>query len=62
MLAVIEALVTRLGYCIECFHVMSSPLRLRRKEENSHLVGVQQDRSDPHERSDVLIVLLICVE
>ena len=34
-------------------------------KENSHHVGVQQDRSfygDLHEMSDMLIALLICVE
>ena len=43
----------------------SSPLRLRRKTENSRHVGVQRDRSfygDLHEMSDILIMLLICVE
>ena len=42
-----------------------SPLRLRRKTENSHHVGVQQDRSfygDLHEMSDILIMLLMCIE
>ena len=41
----------------------SLPLRLRRK--NGHHVGVQRDRSfygDLHEMSDILIMLLICVE
>ena len=50
---------------IERFHVTSSPLRLRRKTKNSHHVGVQRDRSfygDLHEMSDILIMLLICVE
>ena len=50
------------GY--RAFHVMSSPLRLRRKTVNSCHVGVQ-DRSfngNPHEMSDILIMLLICVE
>ena len=43
----------------------SSPSRLRRKTENSCHVGVQQDRrfyGDFHEMSDILIMLLICVE
>ena len=43
----------------------SSPSRLRRKTENSRHVGVQQDRSfygDLHEMSDILMMLLICVE
>ena len=43
----------------------SLPLRLRRKTENSHHVGVQQDRSfygNLHEMSDILVMLLICVE
>ena len=43
----------------------SSPSRLRRKTENSRHVGVQRDRSfygDLHEMSDILIMLLICVE
>ena len=47
---------------IEHFHVTSSPLRLRRKTENSHHVGVQQDRSfygDLHEMCDIPIMLLI---
>ena len=46
---------------IECFHVTSSPW----KTENSRHVGVQRDRSfygDLHEMSDILIMLLICVE
>ena len=50
---------------IERLHVMSSPSRLRRKTENSRHFGVQQDRSfygDFHEMSDILIMLLICVE
>ena len=50
---------------IEHFHVTSSPLRLRRKTENSHHVGVQRGRSlygDLHEMSDILKMLLICVE
>jgi len=45
--------------------VTSSPSRLRRKTENSRHVGVQRDRSfygDLHERSDILTILLICVE
>ena len=64
-LAVIPGLGMRLGYCIECFHMMSLPSRLRRKKENSHHVGVQRDRSfygDLHKRSDILLVILICVE
>ena len=43
----------------------SSPSRLRRKTENSRHVGVQRDRSfygDLHEMSDILIMLLKCVE
>ena len=39
--------------------------RLRRKTENSCHFGVQRDRSfygDLHEMSDILIMLLICVE
>ena len=43
----------------------SSTLRLRRKTENSHHIGAQRDRSfygDLHEMSDILIMLLICVE
>ena len=50
---------------IERFHVTSSPLRLRRKTENSCHVGVRRDRSfsgDLHEMSDILIMLLICVD
>ena len=42
-----------------------SPLRLRRKTENSRHVGVQRDRSfygDLHEMSDILIMLLMCIE
>ena len=49
----------------ERFHVMSLPSRLRRKTENSRHVGVQRDRnfySDLHKMSDILIMLLICVE
>ena len=45
--------------------MMSSPSRLQRKTENSRHVGVQQDRSfygNFHEMSDILIMLLICVE
>ena len=52
-------------YAIDRFHVMSLPSRLRKKMENSHHVGVQQDRSfysDLHGMSDILIMLLICVE
>ena len=48
---------------IERVHVTSSPSRLRRKMKNSHHVGVERDRSfydDLHERSDILIILLIC--
>ena len=44
---------------------MSLYSRLRRKRENSCHVGVQQDGSfysDLHEVSDILIMLLICVE
>ena len=43
----------------------SSPLRLRRKTDNSRHVGVQRDRSfcgDLHEMSDILIMLLMCIE
>ena len=50
---------------IERFHVTSSPSRLRRKTENSRHVGVQRDRSfhgDLDKMSDILIMLLICVE
>ena len=50
---------------VERLHVTSSPLRLRRKTEDSRHVGVQQDRSfygNLHEMSDILIILLICVE
>ena len=50
---------------IERLHVMSLRSRLRRKTENSRHVGVQRDRSfygDLHEMSDILIMLLICVE
>ena len=50
---------------IERFHVTSLPSRLRRKTENSRHFGVQRDRSffgDLHEMSDILIMLLICVE
>ena len=39
--------------------------RLRRKSENSRHFGAQRDRSfygDLHEMSDILIMLLICVE
>ena len=42
-----------------------SPLRLRRKTENSRHVGVQEDGGfygDLHKMSDLLIMLLICVE
>ena len=49
---------------LECFHVMSLPSWLQRKTENSRHVGVQ-DRSfygDLHEMSDIIIMLLICVE
>ena len=51
--------------CIERLHVTSSPSRLRRKTENSRHFGAQRDRSfygDLHEMSDILIMLLICVE
>ena len=44
---------------------MSLPSRLQRKTENSHHVGIQRDRSfygDLHEMSDILIMLLICVQ
>ena len=50
---------------IERFHVTSLPSRLWRETENSRHVGVQWDRSfygDLHEMSDILIMLLICVE
>ena len=50
---------------IERFHVTSLPSRLRRKTENSRHVGVQQDRSfygGLHGTSDMLIMLLMCVE
>ena len=53
--------VCRLCDVIVRFHVT----RLRRKTENSRHVGVQRDRSfygDLHEMSDILIMLLICVE
>ena len=43
----------------------SLPSRLRRKTENSHHIGVQRERrfnGDLHEMSDILIMLLICVE
>ena len=43
----------------------SLPSRLRRKTEKSRHVGVQRDWSfygDLHEMSDILIMLLICVE
>ena len=43
----------------------SSPLRLRRETENSRHVGVQRDRSfygNIHEMSDILIMLLVCIE
>ena len=43
----------------------SSPSRLRRKTENSRHFGAQRDRSfygDLHEVSDILIMLLTCVE
>ena len=44
----------------------SLPLRLRRKTENNHHVGVRDESfyGDLHEMSDihVLIMLLICVE
>ena len=39
--------------------------RLRRKSENSRHFGAQRDRrfyGDLHEMSDILIMLLICVE
>ena len=50
---------------IERLHVTSSLSRLRRKTENSRHFGAQRDRSfygDLHEMSDILIMLLICVE
>ena len=47
---------------IERFHVTSLPSRLRRKMENSCHVGVQCFYGDLHERSDILIMLLKCVE
>ena len=50
---------------IERFHVTSSPSRLQRRTENNRHVGVQRDRSfygNLHEMSDILIILLICVE
>ena len=43
----------------------SSPLRLRSKVDSRCHVGVQRDRSlysDLHEMSDILIMLLLCVE
>ena len=43
----------------------SLPSRSRRKTENSRHIGVQRDRrfyGDLHEMSDILIMLLICVE
>ena len=46
--------------------MVPSPSRLRRKTENSCHVGIQQDRSfygdQLHKMSDILIMLLICVE
>ena len=50
---------------IERLHVTSSPSRLRRKTENSRHFGAQRDRSfygDLHEMSDILTILLTCVE
>ena len=50
---------------IERLHVTSLRSRLRRKTENSRHFGAQRDRSfygDLHEMSDILIMLLICVE
>ena len=50
---------------IERLHVTSLRSRLRRKSENSRHFGAQRDRSfygDLHEMSDILIMLLICVE
>ena len=47
---------------LDRLHVTSLPSRLRRKTEH---FGVQRDRSfygDLHEMSDILIMLLICVE
>ena len=43
---------------------MSSPARLRWKTENSRNVGVRDRHSygDLHEMSDILIMLLMCVE
>ena len=52
-------------YTIERLHVTSLRSRLRRKSENSRHFGAQRDRSfygDLHEMSDILIMLLICVE
>ena len=42
----------------------SLPSRLRRKTENSHHIGVRDRRfnGDLHEMSDILIMLLICVD
>ena len=43
----------------------SSPSRLRRKTENSRHFGVQRYRNfygNLHEMSDILIMLLMCVE
>ena len=54
-----------LAICIEHFHVTSSPSKLQKKTKGSHHVGVQRDRSfygDLHKSSDILIILLICVE
>ena len=45
--------------------MMSLSSRLRRKTENIRHVGVQEDRSfygNLHEMSDIIIMLLICVE
>ena len=50
---------------IERLHVTSSPSRLQRTTENSRHFGAQRDRSfygDFYEMSDILIMLLICVE
>ena len=49
---------------IECFHVTSFSLTLRRKTENSRNVGVRDSNvyGDLHEMSYILIMLLISVE
>ena len=49
---------------IKRFHV-TLPSILQRKTENSHHVGIQEDRSSYchlHKISDILMMLLICVE